>query len=220
MKILLAGGSGLIGNALRTHFTNKGYEVRILSRSKKKKADYFYWDPEHKKIDLDAFKDVSIIINLAGATISKGRWTNSQKQLLKSSRTESTSFLLDQAKNHCPELKTYIGSSAVGIYEDGRDQILNESAPIGTDFLSDLASEWENAHKKADQIQGVRTCILRIGIVLSKLGGAYPVFKKNMILGISPNFGSKLYYPLIHIKDVVKAFDWILTMKMPKEYTI
>lgn len=210
MKILLAGGSGLIGQALRSHFSDQGHEVRILSRSNKKRTDFFHWNPTKGLIDKTAFHQIDVLINLAGSTISEGRWTTKNKQLLKESRVESTSFLIEQARINCPGLKVYIGSSAVGIYKDGGAAILTESAEQGDDFLADLAKEWEAAHSLIEKMPNVRSSIVRIGIVLSKKGGAYPVFKKNMILGISPNFGPKLYYPLVHIKDVSRVFQWII----------
>ncbi len=210
MKILIAGGSGLIGNALKTTFIEKGYEVGILSRKKKKQTGYYFWDPSNKLIDKEALKDTDVLINLAGATISEGRWTGKKKRILKESRVLTTKFLVDQAKQYCEQLKLYIGSSAVGIYKDGGNQFLTEQATIDNDFMSDLAVGWEAAHREIETMTGVRSSILRIGVVLSQEGGAYPVFKKNMILGISPNFGSKLYYPLVHIKDVVRVFQWLI----------
>lgn len=210
MKILIAGGSGLIGNALRIHFTEKGYEVGILSRKNTTQTGYYFWDPAKGKIDKEALIDTDVLINLAGASISDGRWTDKKKQILKNSRIQSTNFLIQQAKVHCNSLKLYVGSSAVGIYKDGSDQELNEDAKFDTDFLSELAISWEEAHRGIECIPNVRQCIFRIGVVLSDKGGAYPVFKKNMILGISPYFGSKLYYPLLHIKDAVKAFQWAI----------
>lgn len=210
MVILLAGGSGLLGSALQEELLKEGHEVRILSRRQNTDASYFQWNPDTKTIDARAFQNLDVLINLVGASIADGRWTSKRKKMLLESRTLSTEFLIQSTHRYAPDLPLYIGSSAVGIYGDRAAEVLDENSPAGEDYLSELATKWEAAHQKAELLSNTRRIIFRIGIVLDNAGGAYPVLKKNMILGIAPYFGKDIYYPLIHIKDLIKAFVWAI----------
>ncbi len=211
MKILIAGGSGLIGQALQMDLEEKGHEVRILSRSSQLKAGFFHWNPSKQIIDPNAFDSVDAVINLVGASISEGRWTTARKKALIESRVKSTQFLIQAIEQYAPKLAVYIGGAAVGIYQDTGDQAFDENAPIGNDFMSTLAQQWEQAHLSIERLSSTRFVIFRIGVVLTLNGGAYPVLKKNMILGVAPNFGKKVYYPIVHINDVCAAFEWALS---------
>lgn len=213
MKILIAGGSGLLGQALQKDLEDKGHEIRILSRSAPAKKGYFHWNPSEQHIDPNAFDSIDAVINLVGASISEGRWTAKRRKVLIESRVKSTQFLIQAIEQCAPELAVYIGGAAVGIYQDTREQAFDEQAPIGSDFMSTLAQQWEQAHMHIKRLSSTRMVIFRIGVVLTLNGGAYPVLKKNMILGIAPNFGKRVYYPIVHIDDVCAAFEWALSQK-------
>lgn len=213
MKILIAGGSGLLGQALQMDLEDKGHEIRILSRSTPAKKGYFHWNPSEQHIDPNAFDSIDAVINLVGASISEGRWTAKRRKVLIESRVKSTQFLIQAIEQYAPKLAVYIGGAAVGIYQDTGEQAFDEQAPIGSDFMSTLAQQWEQAHQQIKRLSSTRMVIFRIGVVLTLNGGAYPVLKKNMILGIAPNFGKRVYYPIVHIDDVCTAFEWALSQK-------
>lgn len=213
MKILIAGGSGLLGQALQKDLEDKGHEIRILSRSALAKKGYFHWNPSEQHIDPNAFDSIDAVINLVGSSISEGRWTTKRRKVLIESRVKSTQFLIQAIEQYAPNLAVYIGGAAVGIYQDTGEQAFDEQAPIGNDFMSTLAQQWEQAHHQIKRLSSTRMVIFRIGVVLTLNGGAYPVLKKNMILGIAPNFGKRVYYPIVHIDDVCTAFEWALSQK-------
>lgn len=212
-KVLIAGGSGLVGKRLSQLLTTEGHEVIILSRSKKKQdgdIKFAQWNPT-KNIIAEEALTADHVINLAGAGIADRPWTRSRKKELISSRLISTNFLLDYFSKNKNNVKTYIGASAIGFYGDGGDKLQSEDqAPEYSSFMTDLCRDWETAHLELSNcIDNVS--VLRIGIVLSTLGGAYPKMRLPFKMGIGTYFGSgKQYYSWIHIDDLARMFIYLL----------
>ncbi len=211
--ILIAGGSGLIGTFLTRKLLAEGYEVRILTRNKDKvnDSDTFFWDPDQSLIDDRAFKGADILINLSGASLSGARWTASRKRILWESRIRPAELLADAVNRQSVKLKCYIGASAVGIFGDrGDDLLLESTATSGNDFLSSLCQAWEMAHMKFEAL-AERVVIIRIGVVLSNLGGALPELKRSVVLGIGAFFGSgRQYISWVHPDDLVEVFSYLI----------
>ncbi|MBK8554649.1 MAG: TIGR01777 family protein [Lewinellaceae bacterium] len=208
--ILLAGGTGLIGTRLQTLLRAKNHEVRILTRTPRKPGE-FAWDPQQNQIDAKALEGVHAIINLAGAGIADGRWTPRRKQLLIDSRVDSARVLQQaiQESNEKPE--TYMAASAIGWYGNTGEEVLMENLPRGSEgFMPECCEEWEIASEKVGAI-GMRTVILRIGVVLATEGGALPEIVKPLKLGIGAYFGNgRAWWSWIHIDDVCNMFLWAL----------
>lgn len=212
-KVLIAGGSGLVGKRLSQLLIEAGYEVIILSRSKKegsKGLKYVSWSPQNQTISEDALT-ADHVINLAGAGIADRPWTKSRKKELIDSRLNSTSFLSEYYSKNKNNIKTYIGASAIGYYGEGGDKIQTEDqSPSKSSFMTDLCRDWETAHL------GLSNCIekvfvLRIGIVLSTLGGAYPKMRLPFKMGVGTYFGSgEQYYSWIHIDDLARMFIYLI----------
>ncbi len=204
-KILIGGGSGLVGTQLRARLMQEGYEVRVLTRSlKNKSADYLQWDLENKTLELQGFKP-DIVINLAGAGIADKLWTKKRKQELISSRVESNGILVQAILDGTIAPDVFLSASAIGIYGDRADEKLTEESPLGKAdrFMVECCSLWENS---IDPLIGKieRLIKLRIGIVLSTKGGALPKITMPMHFGLAPYFGNgKQYYSWIHIDDLV-----------------
>ena len=207
-KVLIAGGSGLVGKRLCQLLIEKGYEVSILSRSRKKIKDVnvILWDPYKGEIEHSAF-ETDHLINLAGAGIADRPWTKSRKKELIDSRVISTNFLFDQFTDNNKSLKSYVGASAIGYYGDGGDTLQEESnTPAYKSFMTELCSDWEAVHKRFESLC-TQVSILRIGIVLSTLGGAYPKMRLSFKFGIGSYFGAgQQYYSWIHIDDLAMMF--------------
>ena len=208
--VLIAGGSGLIGQRLSQLLEKKGYDVIFLSRRKKTDERYFQWDASKGTIDASAIEKSDYVINLAGAGIVDKRWTTKRKKILIESRTQSTALLKDSFEK-IKKPKVYLSASAIGFYGNRGDQWLTEtSEPQPKDFLSECTLAWENAAKEMMDLN-VRTAIFRIGIVLSTKGGALPEMIFPMKLGARVSFGNgKAYYPWVHIDDVCNMFIWAL----------
>ena len=168
MNILLTGGTGLIGKQLTEELVSSGHKLTILSRTKRentKNIKYIEWN---QKDLMDAVNQVDIVINLAGEPIAKKRWTDKQKDLIKKSRAETTKLIVQVINNANKKPKKIINASAVGFYGNRGNSKLAENSPSGSGFLPDVCKEWEYEANKAK----INVVILRIGVVLSKNGGA------------------------------------------------
>ena len=209
-KILIAGGSGLIGHRLTQYLSLNKYHFNILSRSSKKDTNnisYFLWDTQKRTLDPKALQDVAIVINLAGAGIADKRWTPARKKLLLESRLHST-YTLEQAIKALPSKPAlYIGASAVGYYGNQGSTIMTEDDNRGSGFLADVTAKWEDAHQRVMPLCK-RATLLRIGIVLSKNGGALKEILKPATAGIYGYFGNgEAYYSWIHIDDICRIIE-------------
>jgi len=211
-KVLIAGGSGLVGKRLSQLLHADGYSVSILSRVAMQQTDVesIYWNPAKGEISKTAF-DTDHLINLAGAGIADKPWTKSRKKALVDSRIVSANFLFDQFKQEGVQLKSYQGASAIGYYGDGGDTLQKESdLPAYQSFMTGLCADWEEAHLKFDAIAD-QVSILRIGIVLSTKGGAYQKMRLPFKFGLGTYFGSgSQYYSWIHIDDLARMFIYLL----------
>ena len=206
MKILITGGTGLIGKKLCTALLQQGHELTILTRrpavvSKQYKAivSLSEWQPE---IIYDA------VINLAGEPIVDKSWTEKRKKYLWDSRVSLTQELVKhiEAANQKPNV--LISGSAIGYYGNTGDVIVDETTSVGSDFGAKLCSAWENEALKAN----IRTCILRTGLVLDSSGGIFKKMQLPFKLGFGGCIGDgKQWMSWIHIDDyvniVIKLLD-------------
>jgi uncharacterized protein (TIGR01777 family) len=202
-KVLITGGTGLVGKFLQKKLISKNYTVNILSRNPTK-ATEFYWDIATNEIDDKAFLDVDYIIHLAGAGIADKRWTAERKQEIIDSRTKSTELLFNKTKQLKTPLKGFIAASAIGYYGAiTSETVFKESDTPATDFLGNVCQQWEKASLTFNELN-IPTTILRTGIVLSKNGGA--LSKMNTPIAITPIASGKQYIPWIHIEDLSNLF--------------
>jgi len=206
MKVLITGGSGLVGSELTKLLINAGYEVSWLSRNSgiKKGIKCYKWDYKSDFIDPKAFEDVTYIVHLAGAGVFEKRWSSEFRKEIIDSRVKSTELLVKKASEF-PSIKACICASAIGIYGNSYNTILlNENANVGDDFLANVTKQWELAISKFNATN-IRTVELRIGIVLAKEGGALPsiVTPIKYFIG-SPLASGKQTISWIHIRDLCR----------------
>jgi uncharacterized protein (TIGR01777 family) len=205
--ILIAGGTGLVGQLLAQTLKDEGYKIRLISRSKPVNSVFptFLWNVEKGVADGNAFKEVDIVINLAGSGVADKLWTERRKKEITESRVKSNQLLAYCFKNyHRPAL--YISAGAIGFYGHREDEILTEEYAAGDDFLSKSCTAWENAvFETADH--DTRLILFRIGIVLSPRGGALQKMLLPWKMGISTSFNpGNQWYSWIHEKDLVRLF--------------
>ncbi|HLG33341.1 MAG TPA: TIGR01777 family oxidoreductase [Bacteroidia bacterium] len=205
-KILIAGGSGLIGKMLSEHFSSHGYTVNILSRQREPRNNFYFWNPAKEMMDDEALRDVACIINLGGASLAAGRWSQKRKQEIINSRIQSTDFLFHKLKTGKHSVETFISASAVGYYGNHGDEWVDESFPAGEDFLSKCCRYWEESAMKVSSLE-IRTTIFRIGIVLTKNGGALPLLALPVKLFAGSPLGSgRQFISWIHHRDLCSMF--------------
>jgi uncharacterized protein (TIGR01777 family) len=207
--ILITGGSGLVGKDLTKRLILEGHEVRILSRYPKStdRIKSFFWNVEKQEIDEKAFEDVEHIVHLAGSGIADKRWTIERKKDIIDSRVNSMKLITDTVKRKKIQLKSFVGASAIGIYGmTTSEKIFSETDSGADDFLSSSCTQWENSYKEIQSFSE-KTCIIRIGVVLSKDGGVLKRLLPLFQLGLGSAVGSgKQYMPWIFIDDLVAVF--------------
>ena len=208
MKIAIAGSSGLIGQALVDSLREDGHEVLRLVRRPSVAATEVTWDPDSGTIDLEKLVGTQILINLAGAGVGDRRWSKKYKNLIHSSRVNSTRTISKVATQIKPEV--LINASAIGWYGDTSDREVNENAPVGHGFLAEVVRDWE-VETRIAQDAGIRVVRIRTGLVVAKNGGAWakllPIFK----LGFGGKLGSgKQYWSFISLRDEIAAIKFLI----------
>lgn len=208
-NVLITGGTGLIGKHLSERLIQSGYRVSVLSRERNNnsKIPVYAWDVEKKTIDNEALENVDYIVHLAGANISERRWTEKRKQLILDSRVKSSNLIFEELKRKNIKLKAFISASAVGYYGAvTSNKIFNETDFAPNDFLGETCRLWEQTTKQFENV-GIRTVIIRAGIVLAKEDGALSKMMGPVKMGIGSAIGDgKQYIPWIHIDDICNIF--------------
>ena len=211
MRVLVTGASGLIGAKLCEKLREAGHEPVRLVRREAKGADEISWDPAGETLDSQALEGCDAVVHLAGAGIGDKRWSKARKRELADSRIRST-HLLATALAELPEPpKAFLSGSAIGIYGDTGSRIADETqSGTGGSFLADLCQQWEAAAAPAAEA-GIRTVLLRTGIVVDSkapfLKRQLPLFK----LGLGGRLGSKSrWISWISLEDEMTAIVWLL----------
>lgn len=212
MKVLITGATGLVGQAIVKVLHQKGIPVNYLTTSKEKitsTEDFrgFYWNPSKDEIDLDCFDNVQAVINLAGTNIAK-RWTPEHRRKVLSSRINSLQTLkkgLEQSKNK--EVECLISASAIGIYPNSISEYYDENeTKVDDGFLGEVVQKWE---AEADTFEKLNIDVakIRIGLVLSKDGGALPRMAMPIKNFVGAPLGSgEQWQSWIHIDDLAQIF--------------
>ena len=214
MRILVTGSSGMIGSALVPFLTAGGHRVIRLIRSQSQtpsSGESWGWDPERGTMLSAGRDELDAVVHLAGENIAGARWTQRQKTLIRDSRVKGTRVLSDLMGRRSPPPKVLVCASAIGYYGDRGDEILREESASGSGFLPEVCREWEAACQPAAE-KGIRVVNLRIGVVLSPLGGALAKMLTPFKLGAGGVIGSgRQYMSWIAVDDVVSTIHFALT---------
>lgn len=215
MKVLMTGATGLVGTALAASLRADGHAVCRLLR--KKDADEqaaragcdMVWEPNSGDFGVAA-EGADAVVNLAGASIADGRWTEDRKEVLRKSRVDTTRALVAAMEQMSPRPRVLVSASATGIYGNRGDELLTEECSSRTDFLSRLAEEWEEEALRARSL-GVRVVLSRFGVILAKNGGALPAMMAPFKFGAGAKLGSgKQWMSWVALDDVVRALRFAL----------
>lgn len=212
MRILLTGGTGLIGRALCQHWSQQGHALYVWSRSPQQVLTLCRGARGIAQLqELSAGPPLDAVVNLAGAPIADRPWTPARRALLWRSRVDLTCSLVDWMGRQPVPPRVLLSGSAVGWYGDGGEQWLSEdSAPGNADFGSRLCVAWEQEAERARQ-WGVRVVLLRTAPVLAPQGGILARLLPPFRLGLGGRLGSgKQWMPWIHLDDQVALIDHLL----------
>ena len=208
-KVLITGGSGLIGLHLADYLSSPNYELKLLSRKKNlNKSNIYFWDLNSGQIEEEALTGIDHIIHLAGAGIAEKRWTAKRKKEIIDSRVKSSELLFNEVNKMYIKPKTFISASAIGYYGAiTNEKIYTEVDNSGNDFQGEVCQQWESSSQKFSEL-GIRNIQLRFGVVLSAKGGALPKMMLPIKLGVGSALGTgNQFVPWIHIDDVARIIE-------------
>lgn len=214
-RVLLSGASGMLGSALRTALSARGNTVLQLTRRAPLAPNQFQWNPSggEQLTHSQAFADLTAAIHLSGANVADRRWTDAYKRQIVQSRVETTRVLATQLAGLSRPPKALLVASAVGIYGDRGDELLDETSAPGNGFMAEVCKEWEAASAPAADA-GVSVVHMRFGVVLSANKGALARFLPLFRLGLGGRIGSgRQYMSWISEQDLVGAVLFLLDSK-------
>ncbi len=211
MKVAVAGASGFVGRALVRRLEAEGGQVVRLVRRPAERLDEVAWHPASCEVEQwDRLEGVEAFVNLAGANLGAGRWTAERQAEIRRSRLESTRTLVAVMAhmNHHP--RTFVSASAVGFYGNRGEEVLTEASGPGEGFLADLCRAWEDEAIVAESV-GVRTVILRLGMVLGRDGGVLTRMLPAFRAGVGGHFGDgRQWVSWIALEDLLSVIRWAL----------
>lgn len=211
MKILVTGGTGLVGRALVSALEKEKHEVTLLARSESVQAPRILWDPERGAMDTRLLEGFHAVVHLAGESIASSRWTPAVKERILESRVRGTFFLADALAKCVRPPKVLVCASAIGFYGDRGEERLTEDSSAGTGFLPDVCRAWESACSPA-VAKGIRVANVRFGVVLSPKGGALKKMLLPFKLGLGGKIGSgRQWWSWVSLEDVVGAVRHVLS---------
>lgn len=215
MTILVSGAGGTIGSALIPFLTTSGHRViRLVRRPCEPGRDEIFWDPDKGILDLDDALQIDAVINLNGLDISRGRWTDRQKEKIIRSRTRPTELLIRTLAGRKRKPTVFLSASAIGFYGNRGSTVLTEKEDAGDRFISRVCYQWETACMKKDPFladSSIRRVQMRIGIVLTPAGGALERMHLPFLAGLGTTVShGRQYMSWISMEDILGAIHHLL----------
>jgi uncharacterized protein (TIGR01777 family) len=210
-RVLIAGGSGMIGQALGVSLRADGWDVHLLTRQPRLAAgnsDAHLWTPG-EDLDLDALGEFEAVINLAGSSISRMPWTTRRREDIRDSRIAATTTLVNALTAARKRPKVFVSGSAVGFYGNRGDEMLTEDSAAGQGFLAEVCQAWEEAARASPR--GVRVVLLRTGLVLAHDGTLVPLRLLARLFVAGPLAGGRAWWPWVSLRDEVGAIVHLLS---------
>jgi uncharacterized protein (TIGR01777 family) len=209
MDILVSGSTGLVGRQLVRQLKRDGHRITPLVR--RRQTEGVLWDPNSGEVDTQGMEGYDAVFHLAGENIAEGRWSPAKKERIRHSRVEGTRLLSRAIASLQQPPKTFVSASAVGFYGDRGEERCDESSDPGTGFLAETCIAWEEATQVATEA-GVRVVLPRLGIVLSKKGGALGKMLLPFKLGMGARLGEgHQFMSWISERDLIDLLTFCLS---------
>jgi len=215
MRIIITGGTGVIGPALARELQANGHEVLVLSRNPQNAAplagvELIPWDGRTAAGWGHLVEESDAIVNLAGVNIGAGRWTKARKVAIRDSRIHVGQAVVDAVQKASRRPKVVLQASAIGYYGITGEQEVTETAGAGADFLAEVCERWEASTKVVEDL-GVRHVVARTGLVIARKGGFMdPVLLQYRLFGGGPLGNGRQWWSWISLKDEVRAMRFLL----------
>lgn len=212
LVVAITGSSGLIGSALVRALEERGHTVKRMVRRAAAGSNEIAWHPGASAVDArvaSQLEGVDVVVNLAGENLAQ-RWTDRARRSIIDSRVPGTLLLSRTIAQLTRKPRLMISGSAVGIYGNRGDELLDESSTLGDDFLARVCKDWEAATQAASEA-GIRVALSRTGLVLDRHGGAFPQFLLQFRLGVGGRLGSgRQWMSWITLRDVIGVFNFLI----------
>jgi uncharacterized protein (TIGR01777 family) len=217
MRVIITGGSGLIGQALAADLLKDGHEVIALSRDPQRHSAHLppgvrleQWDGRSAQGWGHLVEDAGAIVNLAGENIGERRWTEARKQAIIESRLRAGKAVTEAVTQARSKPTVVVQASAIGYYGSHADEVITEKSPPADDFMSQICQQWEPTTAPVEQA-GVRRVVVRSGVVLSRQGGAFPrmIMPFNFFAG-GPLGSGQQWVSWIHLRDEVAGLRFLM----------
>lgn len=221
MRVVITGGTGLIGSALARHLGSAGYDAVVLTRGIGRVGPLppgvraQEWDGLTSKGWANLLDEETCVVHLAGESIADGRWTEDRKRRIRESRVASGKAVAEAIREAPRKPRALLQGSAVGYYGPRGDEEILEGQPPGQGFLADVCVDWESSTAEVEAL-GVRRVILRTGVVLARQGGALPKMALPFRLMAGAPLGSgRQWLPWIHMADEIGAIRFLIERNDP-----
>lgn len=209
MKVIITGGTGLIGSAITRTLLREGHTVTLLSRSKRTLptgVKVIEWDPAFIGDWIATLDGADAVVNLSGESLGAGRWTTERKKRMVLSRVRSTETIVEAIARTEHRPRVLVNASAVGFYGHVEEDVLDESSPQGSDFLASLCGKWEAAASSLSS-SGVRVVMMRTGFVIDAGADAFRRMVLPFKLFAGGSYGSgNQWFPWVHLEDAVAGY--------------
>lgn len=195
----------MIGTHLATALRARGDEVLLLTRRAPGGPEEVRWDPVRGVQPLARLEGTDAVVNLTGAPLAQRPWTRARREELRTSRVDATEGLLRSLSRLDEPPRVFVGVSSLGLFGDRGDDFLDDDDPPGSGWFAELCAAWEAAHLRAEEELGARAAVLRMSVVLSDTGGAFPLIWRpfHYVGGWLGN--GRQFTPWISIRDAVRA---------------
>ena len=210
MKILITGASGMVGTRLQSDLSAMGHDLLLASRREPEDEKHIKWGVDEGFAEPERLEGLDAVVHLAGENVSGLRWTDEKKKAIRDSRVLGTRSIVEAISRLEKKPEVFIASSAIGFYGERGDEEVTESSAPGNNFLAGVCRDWEAESRRAEDA-GIRTVLLRTGIVLTKEGGALGTMLLPFKLGVGGVVGSgKQWMSWISMDDHIAVIEFAI----------